>query len=185
MPTDKNSKKLLKFDCEAITIPSGNKVRLLKNTSVIITHKLGSHFTVATNNGIYRINGNNADALGESLTGKCLNLNINNKSKNSVREKLWQSLKQVFDPEIPVNIIDLGLVYSMEILRLNYSVHEINIIMTLTTPGCGMGPSISSDVKETLLGVVGVNSVNVEIVWSPPWNQKMISDNGKMQLGLT
>jgi metal-sulfur cluster biosynthetic enzyme len=99
---------------------------------------------------------------------------------------VWEQLKKVFDPEIPVNIVDLGLVYSMKLEPIDGSDdrHRVTVAMTLTAPGCGMGPVIAEDARNRVLNVPGINEARVDIVWDPPWTQSMISEDGKMQLGL-
>jgi len=97
---------------------------------------------------------------------------------------LFRSLRKVFDPEIPVNIVDLGLVYSMDVAKLDAGGFTVDVAMTLTAPGCGMGPAIAEDAKGKILLVPGVTAADVRITWEPPWNQSMISEEGKMKLGL-
>ena len=102
-------------------------------------------------------------------------------------EAIWAQLRQVFDPEIPVNIVDLGLVYSMDVAKLEEQAspaYRVDVAMTLTAPGCGMGPAIAEDAKNKILLVPGVSDADVRITWDPPWNQQMISEEGKMKLGL-
>ena len=99
------------------------------------------------------------------------------------RSAVWDQLRLVFDPEIPVNIVDLGLVYSMDVVKADNG-HKVNVAMTLTAPGCGMGPAIAEDAKSKILLVPGVADADVRITWEPPWNQSMISEEGKMKLGL-
>ena len=99
-------------------------------------------------------------------------------------EAIWEQLKMVFDPEIPVNIVDLGLVYSMQVNELVEGEYHVLVHMTLTAPGCGMGPAIAADAKARVLTVAGVSDAKVELVWNPPWVQDMISEEGKMQLGM-
>ena len=176
-------KKILLRSVDATLIPQGTNMQLAEGDSFVITHRLGGNFTIMTENGMYRIKGIDADALGETVTI----------TKNSVEEthegppemdSLWAVLKKVFDPEIPVNIVDLGLVYSLEINETTEGNYEVAMQMTLTAPGCGMGPAIAEDAKQYLEGVPGVHEANVEIVWDPPWDQEMITEEGKMILGL-
>lgn len=178
--------RILTRDVEATLIPQGEPFTLKEGSNVVITHRLGGNFTVMTANGMFRISRQNADALGETPEQQTP------VSTPSVRagsgedpdvEEIWDELKQVFDPEIPVNIVDLGLVYSVEIQKKD-SVNHVEVAMSLTAPGCGMGPVIAEDAKTRLLAVDGVESANVEIVWDPPWHQDMISEEGKMELGL-
>ncbi len=180
-----NRERTLSRDVTATQIPSGDKQPLTAGSRVFIHQTLGGSYTVQTDFGLFRIDGADADALGEE------------KKENAVQaatladgapdpEALWAQLRQVFDPEIPVNIVDLGLVYSMDVERLTEPQpgFRVNVAMTLTAPGCGMGPAIAEDAKSKLLLVPGVSDADVRITWDPPWNQAMISEEGKMKLGL-
>lgn len=174
----------LSRDCFAIIIPAGDKIPLPAGTKLSITHRLGGNFTVVSDFGMFRILGKDADALGEPLPeALATGPNADLLSGPPDEEALWQALRGVFDPEIPVNIVDLGLVYSLFIDKIDEH-YAVLMHMTLTAPGCGMGPSIAEDAKQKLLTVPGVGDASVEIVWDPPWSQDMISEEGKMQLGL-
>ncbi|OPZ66936.1 MAG: hypothetical protein BWY82_02899 [Verrucomicrobia bacterium ADurb.Bin474] len=150
---------------------------------MVITHRLGGNFTVMTDNGMFRISREDADALGENPEAAPSGSSTTASDHTPSMEELWDALKRVYDPEIPVNIVDLGLVYSIDLQKKDGG-HHVEMAMTLTAPGCGMGPVIADDAKNRLLGVEGVSSANVEIVWDPPWHQDMISEEGKMELGL-
>lgn len=171
-------------DVEATLIPDGDKCTLPSGTKVTITHRLGGNFTVMTGNGMFRIAREFAEALGESADS--LDEAPEQPSHDGPPDKdaLWKQLRNVFDPEIPVNIVDLGLVYSMNVNEIGENRYLVHVDMTLTAPGCGMGPTIAEDAKGCLLGVPGVGDAHVEIVWDPPWTQDLISEEGKMQLGL-
>ena len=168
-------------DCEAIRIPAGDKVTLEQGCEVLITQTLGGSFTVQAPayGGLFRIAGKDADALGKKPLEAPGAL-----SGQDVEEMVWEQLKTCFDPEIPVNIVDLGLVYGLEIAPLPDGTKRVDVKMTLTAPGCGMGGSIAFDAQQKLLGVPGVSVANVEQVWDPPWNPQMISPEGKERLGL-
>lgn len=157
---------------------------LPEGEQVTITHRLGGNFTVMTHNGMFRISGANADALGEEVTEAAKDTDAEGANGPIEKEELWAALKKVFDPEIPVNIVDLGLVYSLECAERPEGGHKINMQMTLTAPGCGMGPVIADDAKSHLERIPSVVEAEVEIVWDPPWNQDMITEEGKMVLGL-
>lgn len=167
-------------------IPAGEKIYLPANTKVIITHRLGGNFTITSDWGMFRIAGKDADALNELIPDmEPLASSAAAPHEGPPDESaLWTQLKTVFDPEIPVNIVDLGLVYSLDIQENPKNHYTVYMTMTLTAPGCGMGPAIAEDAKNRLLTVPGIQNVEVEIVWNPPWNQSMISEEGKMQLGL-
>ena len=170
-------------DCEAIQIPSGVPVNLPAGTSVDITQTLGGTYTIHAQGGLYRIAAKDADALGhtapEAATATA------GQSEGPVDEKLvWETLKTCYDPEIPVNIVDLGLVYYMHIEPLPSGNSLVSVKMTLTAPGCGMGPTLQQDVQNKLLSLEAVDDVNVELVWEPQWNQGMLTEAAKLQLGL-
>lgn len=163
-------------------IPSGEQIQLPEETPVIITQALGGSFTllVPSQPGLYRLAGPDADAIGhEPLAASSAEAVNGQVSEGAV----WDMLKTCYDPEIPVNIVDLGLIYNCE-LEPGESGSRVNVKMTLTAPGCGMGPTIAAEAKSKVLGVPGVGDAEVELVWDPPWNQAMISEVGKMKLGL-
>ena len=171
----------LSRDVEAIRIPSGDQITLPQDTQVVITQALGGTFTVvvAHQAGMYRIRGADADALGKEL------------AENSAtaegpfdEEQLWEQLRNCYDPEIPVNIVDLGLVYSLDVGEAPAGGKSVEVKMTLTAPGCGMGPSLAADAEQRLLSVPGVTSANVELVWDPPWSPDRISPAGREKLGM-
>ena len=176
---------VLNRDVEARVIPEGNLLTLPSGTSVTITQQLGGTFTVVSQFGMSRIAGADADALG---------MDIPDTAQEKIREAaeagpleenaIWEQLKSVYDPEIPVNIVDLGLVYSCEAEEQKDGTHRVDVKMTLTAPGCGMGPVIADDARSKILSLPGVSEAEVEIVWDPPWNQDMITEEGKMILGL-
>jgi probable FeS assembly SUF system protein SufT len=191
--------KTLVRDVQSTLIPAGEPAVLPAGTRVTITHRLGGNFTVVCDTGMFRINGTDADALGEEVPTEATagsGTTDTNGSRGTAEhpghsgppsdEALWNQLKTVFDPEIPVNIVDLGLVYSLSVEPVEDKTdhHRVKVAMTLTAPGCGMGPVIAEDARNRLLGVPGAHEAIVEIVWDPPWTQTMISEDGKMQLGL-
>ncbi|HSI12384.1 MAG TPA: putative Fe-S cluster assembly protein SufT [Chthoniobacter sp.] len=178
-----NTEKTLVRDCAATRIPSGETITLAKDTTVFITQALGGSYTVATDQGLARIADEDADALGLESAKKSEGTPVD--SSIVVDEKaVWDQLRTCYDPEIPVNIVDLGLVYDCIITPRETDGARVDIKMTLTAPGCGMGPVIASEAKSKVLGVAGVGDADVELVWDPPWNQAMISEAGKMKLGL-
>lgn len=170
----------LSRDCEAVLIPSGIPTTLSKGTSVSITQSLGGAYTVLYSGGLARIDGRDADALGKEVqTPSIASSGIPPLVDEGI---IYQQLRQVYDPEIPVNIVDLGLVYEVRITPHD-SGHQVLVNMTLTAPGCGMGPAIAADAKKRILEIPGVTQADVELVWDPPWNQNMVSEVGRMQLG--
>jgi len=184
-----NRERTLSREVTATQIPSGDKQSLPAGSRVMIHQTLGGSYTVQTDFGLFRIDGGDADALGEQAKDTTVNASTMADGAPDP-EAVWAQLRQVFDPEIPVNIVDLGLVYTMDIERIPGPTsdaapsYRVNVAMTLTAPGCGMGPAIAEDAKSKILLVPGVNEADVRITWDPPWNQQMISEEGKMKLGL-
>jgi probable FeS assembly SUF system protein SufT len=181
-----NTQRNLLRDCEAIRIPSGEVITLSAGTSVLITQALGGSYTVATDAGLARITDANADALGlESQVSAAAATPDSAAGDVAVDEKaVWDQLRTCYDPEIPVNIVDLGLVYDCLVTPREGQGARVDVKMTLTAPGCGMGPTIAAEAKQKVLSVPGVGDAEVELVWDPAWNQAMISEVGKMKLGL-
>jgi probable FeS assembly SUF system protein SufT len=179
-----NRERTLSRDVTATQIPSGDKVPLSIGTVVTISQTLGGNYTVATDFGLFRIDAKDADALGERVSDSPAAAPAALADGSPDSEAIWSQLRMVYDPEIPVNIVDLGLVYSMDVAKQDDGKHKVNVQMTLTAPGCGMGPAIAEDAKQKILLVPGVADADVRITWEPPWNQSMISEEGKMKLGL-
>lgn len=177
-------------DCPATLIPAGHEAMLEKGSPVSINQALGESVTVTTPTGLFRIEREHLDALGEEAKAYFDQQLESQKDDDAIlkgpfsEEQIWQSLKNCFDPEIPVNIVDLGLIYSLEIEKLESGKHHVDVQMTLTAQGCGMGPAIAADAKEKVEQLEGVEFANVNIVWDPPWNPSMISEAGKVKLGL-
>jgi len=181
-----NNQRILERDVEATVIPAGDEVTLPAGTKVDITHRLGGNFTVVCDYGMFRILGGDADALNEETPDAAAPESGAPGEAHEgppSNEAIWEALKTVYDPEIPVNIVDLGLVYSMEVIP-EENQHRVEVQMTLTAPGCGMGPAIAEDARTRVVTVPGVDDARVDIVWDPPWTQDMISEDGKMELGL-
>ena len=170
-------------DCEATEIPAGTVTTLPAGTPVDITQTLGGSYTIrALAGGLFRIAAKDADALG--LQPKS-DVKPDGSAAGPVDETaIWNTLRNCYDPEIPVNIVDLGLVYDMQLRPLPSGRSAVAVKMTLTAPGCGMGSVIASDAQERLLGLPGVQEANVEIVWDPPWHHSMITEEGRKILGL-
>lgn len=169
-------------DCDAIQIPSGHPIVLPEGTTVIITQSLGGTYTVATQAGLARIDEKDADALGVEAGSvpETPKLAV----EGSLEDAVWGQLKTVFDPEIPVNVVDLGLIYDCSVEKTDGGGTMVNVKMTLTAPGCGMGPTIAADARQKVLMLDGVDEAAVDLVWDPAWNQSMISEAGRMKLGL-
>ena len=173
----KESIRLLR-DVDAFVVPSGNEVKLLAGNLVQITQALGGNYTVLINGNMVQITSENADALGLEIQEETLG-----NSGGNLEQQVWDQLKTCYDPEIPVNIVELGLIYDLNIKESDTG-QKINIKMTLTAPGCGMGPVIADEVERKVNGIEGVESVNVELVWEPLWSREMMSESAQLELGM-
>ena len=168
--------------CEAIEIPSGRRATLPATTPVRVMQSRGNSYTVATDRGyMYRIDAGDADALGLSTPPP---QPPSAHESGFSEEMVWNQLKTVYDPEIPVNIVDLGLIYSCEITSLEEGAKKIEIKMSMTAPGCGMGNVLKADVEGKLLRLPSVKEVHVQVVFDPPWNLGHMSEAARLQLGL-
>ena len=179
-----NQEISLTREVDAIQIPSGDTIALPAGTPVVITQSLGGTFTVATSAGLARISSNDSDALGIDQAGDEAKAQEDERMKDApVNDQVWHQLKQVYDPEIPIDIVNLGLVYDCTVDD-EEGKSVVNVKMTLTAPGCGMGPAIAADAQARIMTVEEIDDARVELVWDPPWNQDMISEEGKMKLGM-
>jgi probable FeS assembly SUF system protein SufT len=168
----------------AVQIPSGDQIPLPAGTKVMITQSLGGTYTVATEQGLARITSKDADALGIQAETK-EDASATKAAQGDLEGAVWEQLKTVYDPEIPVNIVDLGLVYDCRVVDTeDTEIKRADVKMTLTAPGCGMGPTIAADAQGKILTIDGIDDAAVELVWDPPWTQDMISEEGKMKLGM-
>ena len=168
-------------DVEAREIPSGTPITLHTGDPVIITQTLGGSFTVMTPVGfLARIDGKDADAIGEEVAVVDAAAN----EGKSTEDLAWDQLRTCFDPEIPVNIVDLGLVYACTLSPLPDGGQKIDVKFTLTAPGCGMGDVLREDIKGKLLTVPDVKEADVQVVFDPPWSLQMMSEAAKLQLGM-
>ena len=173
----------LKRECPATQIPSGQVVTLPAGTPVDITQTLGGTYTVHTRGGLFRIANCDGDALGlQPETGSPASAADSDEPVDEAA--LWKVLKTCYDPEIPVNIVDLGLIYDCHLTPIGESNYKADVKMTLTAPGCGMGPVLAQDVQNRLISLEPIDEANVELVWDPPWNQGMMTEAAKLQLGL-
>jgi probable FeS assembly SUF system protein SufT len=177
---DTQSIILLQRDVDACLIPSGAHIFLQQGTEVTITQALGSSYTVNIYGNLARIDGKDADALGKDPVKEIVEI----PEGASLEEYVWKQMKLCFDPEIPVNIVDLGLIYDCRIDDEKEGEAFVYIKMTLTAPGCGMGPILVNDVKHKIKLLPGVKDVDVEMVFDPPWDRDMMSDEAKLQLGM-
>jgi probable FeS assembly SUF system protein SufT len=179
-----NTEFTLSRDCEAIQIPSGQKTTIPEGTQGVITQSLGGSYTVATYQGLARVSEKDLDALGLQKT-QAQEVPKSARTNGDVSEEdVWNQLRQCYDPEIPVNIVDLGLVYDCRLIKKEGGGTRVEVKMTLTAPGCGMGPAIAHDAQSKILSIDGIDEADVQLVWDPPWNQNMISEAGRMKLGM-
>ena len=175
MNTNQNESIRLLRDVDAYVIPSGDEVKLLAGNLVKITQSLGGNYTVLMNGNLVQIREENADALGFEIVKK-----KDQNPQGTLEQQIWDQLKTCYDPEIPVNIVELGLIYDLEIQENN----DVSIKMTLTAPGCGMGPVLTEEVDRKISGLNESNNVKVELVWEPQWNRDMMSEESQLELGM-
>ena len=169
-------------DVNAVIIPVGESVKLREGTAGFITQALGGSFTVYVEGNLFRIAGTDADALGkEPVPPPAVPENATDKDIEAV---IWEQLKTCYDPEIPVNIVDLGLIYRCEIEPRPDGQRSVTVDMTLTAPGCGMGEILVQDAQEKIAVIPTIADVRVELVFDPPWNQSMMSEAARLQTGL-
>jgi probable FeS assembly SUF system protein SufT len=171
-------------DVEATMIPAGTPVTIPAGTEVTITQALGGTYTVMGPGVMARISGKDADALGLAREEAPQKQAAAEATGPVNVDLIWEQLKNCYDPEIPVNIVDLGLVYDCTVTPLPDGGNRVDVKMTLTAPGCGMGGVIAGDAEQRIREVPGVTDVHVEVVWDPIWNQSMMSDAARLQLGL-
>jgi len=174
-------------DVDAILIPLGTPVTIPAGALVMITQELGGTYTVSVNGNLARIEGKDADALGlgnEVASPEPSTVAKPHKEGPLDEQEIWEALKTCYDPEIPVNIVDLGLVYDVHVVENDNGGNHVDIVMTLTAPGCGMGPFIVDDVRAKTLAVDNVSDVEVDLTFEPTWDRSMMSDEARLQLGM-
>ena len=165
-------------DVDAYMVPSGDEVRLLAGNLVKVTQALGGNYTVIINGNMVQIRSENADALGMDVPE-----DNSYEPSGDIEKQIWDQLKTCYDPEIPVDIVELGLIYDLSIEN-GKSGREVSIKMTLTAPGCGMGPVIADEVDRKINGLEGIDNVSVELVWEPMWTRDMMSEAAQLELGM-
>jgi len=169
-------------ECEAVQVPLGSPITLEKGLEVFITQSLGGSFTVQVPayGGLYRITGKDADALGKSSEDAASPAS----ASGDLEAMVWEQLKTCYDPEIPVNIVDLGLVYAMEVAPVDGGAKRVDVKMTLTALGCPMAGEVMSDVRDHLLQLDGVEEAGVELVYEPPWSPERMTEDARWELGM-
>ena len=179
-----NKEITLKSNCVATIIPAGEEVTLAEGASFTIAQSLGNSVTLRDANGMYRVGEDQLSALGEDVKDEVLQADQSEETDGPFEEKqVWEAMRGCYDPEIPVNIVDLGLIYDLRIEEGEQG-KQIFVKMTLTAQGCGMGPVIADDAETRIEKLSSVQSAQVDIVWEPQWNPRMISEEGKKVLGL-
>jgi probable FeS assembly SUF system protein SufT len=179
-----DSTKLMR-DTEVVQIPEGLRVRLARGTHVRLLQNLGGTFSLMTEYGtMVRLDNQDADAIGETPTVAAASASNEPVTPEELKSKVWDALRTVYDPEIPVNVVELGLVYKNEVSPVAENRYKVDVDMTLTAPGCGMGPVLQQDAIRKIQSLPGVQEAHVQIVIEPPWNQDMMSEVAKLELGL-
>ncbi len=176
-----NQEVITEAETAGIQIPGGNAVILPEGSRIYITQMLGNSLTAATDIGLVRISRQEAARAGIIPPEQSV---VESDDNLTLEERVWKVLRNIYDPEIPVDIVNLGLVYGVEVIALPEGGNHVNVQMTLTAPGCGMGPHMMAEAETGIAALEGVNNVDVEFVWDPPWNQDMMSEEARMQLGL-
>src|SRR5215831_919220 len=173
-------------DVQTVAVPAGYGVTLPQDTEVVITQSLGGSFTllVPSYGGLFRLASRDADAIGKEVPPEAAAGANEAISPEELEPRVWQVLKTCYDPEIPVNIVDLGLIYDLKLMPLDAGKNRIEVKMTLTAQGCGMGTSIAADAQWKLLDLPGVREADVQVVWEPAWTPQRISPEGKAILGI-
>jgi len=177
-----NEPIVVQRDVKAVVIPAGVEVKLRTGQAGYITQSLGGSFTVYVEGNLFRIAGEDADAIGKELA-KAPELPPD-ATDEDLRNLVWEQMRTCYDPEIPINIVELGLVYSCEVTHNDDGTRDVALQMTLTAPGCGMGEVLVQDVKEKVERIATVRKVDVELVFDPPWNQSMMSEAARLQTGM-
>ena len=174
---------MLKRDCEVTEIPSGKKITFFSGTEVLLMQSLGGTFTVVTHQGVMAsIQGKDADALGKEVPAEALQPPVSAELEGDVEKQVWAKLKTCFDPEIPHNIVDLGLIYECQVQPVDAG-HTVRIKMTLTAPGCGMGEWLKQDVRNKILAIGGVKEAQVDVVFEPPWDRSKMHPALRREFG--
>ncbi|MBX3682540.1 MAG: putative Fe-S cluster assembly protein SufT [Thauera sp.] len=178
--------RVLQRDCAAVSVPWGKAETLPEGSYALVTQRLGGSITVMCGGNLYRIDERNADALGlePQLSAAPPADADGEQTAERVEQAAWAQLATCYDPEIPINIVDLGLVYACDVTSNDDGTHDVDVKMTLTAPGCGMGDVLVQDVKEKVEVIPTIRAALVELVFDPPWNQSMMSEAARLQTGM-
>ncbi len=171
-------------DVEAAVVPVGTKVTLMKGETAYITQSLGGSYTVVVNGNMFRLADKDADALGLEVAAKPAAALTGPVTQEQLEKQVWESLKTCYDPEIPVNVVDLGLIYDCHLTPIGANNYKAEVKMTLTAPGCGMGEAIADEVCDKVLALPRVGEITVNMVFTPPWDRSMMSEAAQLALGL-
>ena len=177
-----NEPVVIQRDVEAIMVPSGQAITLKLGLAGYITQALGGSFTLYVEGNLYRISGEQADAIGKEVAHRPQL--PPNATEEHVRDLAWEQMRACYDPEIPINIVDLGLVYECDVTQNDDGTRSIDVKMTLTAPGCGMGEVLVEDVREKIERIPTVQQARVELTFDPPWSQTMMSEAARLQTGM-
>jgi probable FeS assembly SUF system protein SufT len=181
---------ILKRDCKAITIPYGAETVLLKDEEVSITQMLGGSFTLQRDNGqLVRLDGKDADAIGREVPSETKVFKIHYadekpRDEKEIEKEVWDQLHTCYDPEIPVDIVDLGLIYGCTVKTLPEGGKRVEVVMTLTAPGCGMSGILKADIEEKISRIAGVREAFVDVTFDPPWDRSRMSEAARLKLGM-
>jgi len=183
---DNREQLTLTRDVEAALVPVGDRITLKAGERATVTQALGGSYTVVVGGNMYRIDSMDSDALGKAQTAPQAKPSDAPAAREQVEEAVWEQLRTCYDPEIPVSIVDLGLVYECTVLPVEEEGGgwSVQVRMTLTAPGCGMGDYLAHEVKQKLFGIPGVKEAEVELVWDPPWSREMMSEAARLELGV-
>lgn len=182
MRSHENEPFVVYRDVKAVIVPAGTEVTLKAGQAGYITQALGGSFTVYVDGNLFRLSGEDADAIGKEVV-KPPELPPN-ATEDDVLQLVWAQLRTCYDPEIPINIVDLGLVYDCSITKAEDGSRVVDVKMTLTAPGCGMGDVLVDDAKDKIERIPTVREARVELVFDPPWNQSMMSEVARLQTGM-
>jgi len=182
MRRNENEPIVVQRDVKAVIIPAGIEIKLRTGSVGYITQALGGSFTVYVEGNLFRIAGEDADAIGKEPFAKPEL--PPGATDDDVRNLVWEQMKTCFDPEIPINVVDLGLIYDCEVTGNDDGSRNVEVTMTLTAPGCGMGEFLAQDIKDKIEAVPTICEARVELVFDPPWNQSMMSEAARLETGM-